>query len=51
MKFLFETWKKIDVGVQKGVSIVMAHGQECHSLSPLGGTLQVDIYYFAIYFT
>ena len=42
MKFLFEAWKKIDVAVLNGVSIVMTHGQECHSLSPLGGTLHVQ---------
>ena len=42
MKFLFETWKKLDAAVLKGITVVLAHGEQCHSIKPLNGIVNVQ---------
>lgn len=42
VNFFFETWKKVDVAVLKGVTVVFTHGEQCHSLTPLIGSVIVQ---------
>ena len=42
VKFLFETWKKLDAAVLKGITVLLAHGEQCHSIKPLNGIVNVQ---------
>ena len=41
VNFFFETWKKADVAALKGVIVFFTHGEQCHSITPLSGSVIV----------
>ena len=42
VNFFFETWKKADVAALKGVTVFFIHGEHCHSITPLSGSVIVQ---------
>ena len=42
VNFFFETWKKADVAALKGVTVFLTHGKQCHSITPLSGSVIVQ---------
>ena len=42
MNFFFETWRKADVAALKGVTVFLTHSEDCHSITPLSGSVIVQ---------
>ena len=42
VNFFFETWKKADVAALKGVTVFLTHGEQCHSITPLSGSVIIQ---------
>ena len=39
VNFFFETWKKADVAALQDVTVFFTHGEQCHSITPLSGSV------------
>ena len=42
VNFFFETWKKANIAALKGVTVFLTHGEQCHSITPLSGSVIVQ---------